>query len=132
MLSEISKQKLSSLVKTLRGKLSRREFGRLYGVSYSSVNNWENGTLSQLPQEESLDLLARLTGRTVPELVSYLLNSEVSFEVKPVPEGRTQHAATVDADVIVALLHSLPPEDRGYVLGKFKTSLEWDRIEVAA
>lgn len=129
MLSNPAKTRLKVLCQKLRGELSQRDFASLYGLSHSTVRKWEAQDIDNLPTEKSLRILARLTSSSVEDVIEYIVSNRDDLAIKAVPEGRRRHEATIDADLLVELLESLPESDRRYVRDKV-----WGKslIEVAA
>ena len=62
-----NRQKLSEIIKTARGTMSQRAFGRLLGVSATAVELWERG--DTVPDTENLAKLAARAGYSLEELV---------------------------------------------------------------
>ncbi|HAC63728.1 MAG TPA: hypothetical protein DCF68_09360 [Cyanothece sp. UBA12306] len=71
-------QRLSALVKELRGSLSKGEFARKLGVDRSTISVWESARV--YPESENLGKLARLKAWTLEELEAYLLEGELPTE----------------------------------------------------
>ncbi|MCF4969499.1 helix-turn-helix domain-containing protein [Nostoc sp. CMAA1605] len=72
-----SRQKLIEIIKSARGSLSQRAFGKLLGVSATAVQMWEKGV--KVPDTENLAQIAAKAGYTMEELLCCL-------EGKPVQE----------------------------------------------
>ena len=65
-----NRQKLSEIIKTARGTMSQRAFGKLLGVSATAVQLWERG--DTVPDTENLGKLAARAGYTLEEFLSFL------------------------------------------------------------
>ena len=65
-----SRQKLIEIIKLARGEMSKRAFGKLLGVSSTSVQMWEKGV--KVPDTENLAKIAARAGYTLEELLSCL------------------------------------------------------------
>ncbi|MEG5067537.1 helix-turn-helix transcriptional regulator, partial [Microcoleus sp. B3-A4] len=63
-------QKLSEIIKTARGTMSQRAFGKLLGVSATAVQLWERG--DTVPDTENLAKLAARAGYSLEELLRFL------------------------------------------------------------
>jgi transcriptional regulator with XRE-family HTH domain len=118
MLNKSAKLRLKKLSQALRGDLSQRDFAEIKGFSHSTIQKWEAQEINGLPSEKSLRILARLCKTSVDDVIEYLLLGTESLKIEPVPEGRPRHNATVDADLLVSLIESLPDEDRAYIRDK--------------
>jgi len=55
-----NRQKLSEIIKTARGSMSQRAFGKLLGVSATAVQLWERG--DTVPETENLAKIAARAG----------------------------------------------------------------------
>jgi len=71
-----NRQKLSEIIKTARGAMSQRAFGKLLGVSATAVQLWERG--DTVPDTENLGKLAARAGYTLEEFLSFLDGNPVS------------------------------------------------------
>lgn len=71
-----NRQKLSEIIKTARGTMSQRAFGKLLGVSATAVQLWERG--DTVPDTENLGKLAARAGYTLEEFLSILDGNPVS------------------------------------------------------
>jgi transcriptional regulator with XRE-family HTH domain len=80
--SESVRSRLAELIRDLRGDSSQREFARLLGISYTTIQDWEKQI--RLPSSKNLQRIAQLKGCTQTELLSYLFTDE--GEVKPQEE----------------------------------------------
>jgi transcriptional regulator with XRE-family HTH domain len=76
-----SKEKLAKIVKQARGERSYRAYGRLLGVSGTTVQGWEN--LEYVPERENLAKIAAHAGYTLTELILFL-------DEKPLPSPATR------------------------------------------
>lgn len=72
----VAKEKLAAVVKQARGSRSYRAYGKLLGVSGTTVQGWEN--LEYVPERENLAKIAADAGYTLSELILYL-------DEKPLP-----------------------------------------------
>ena len=75
-----SKQRLADLIKVLRGNQSQRAFAKNLGVSFASIQSWENGYA--MPSMDNLNLIATKAGYTLQGLIAYL-------EDRPIPKTAT-------------------------------------------
>jgi transcriptional regulator with XRE-family HTH domain len=71
-----NRQKLSEIIKTARGTMSQRAFGKLLGVSATAVQLWEKG--DTVPDTENLAKLAARAGYSLEELLRFLDGKPVS------------------------------------------------------
>lgn len=69
---------LAKLVKELRGNTSQREFAKLVGTSYTTIQDWEKQV--RLPSSKNLQRLSELKGWTQTELMNYLFSAGASHE----------------------------------------------------
>jgi len=74
-----AKEKLSTLVKELRGNQSYRAYGKVLGVSGTTVQGWENMTSE--PETSNLEHIAKLSGYTFQELLDFLNDRNVKSEI---------------------------------------------------
>jgi transcriptional regulator with XRE-family HTH domain len=65
-----SREKLIEIIKLARGEMSKRAFGKLLGVSATSIQMWEKGV--KVPDTENLAKIAARAGYTLEELLSCL------------------------------------------------------------
>ena len=70
------RQRLSELIREIRGERSLRELARELEVSAVSVNSWEKG--DSVPGIESLDAIAHAKGWTIYKLLAYLRGDNLS------------------------------------------------------
>lgn len=70
----LAKERLAQLIKELRGCTTQREFAKLLGTSYTSIQDWEKQI--RLPKEKNLKRIAQLKGWTQEELLRYLFLSD--------------------------------------------------------
>lgn len=73
-----SRDRLASLIRKLRGDQSQRAFAKTLGVSFASIQSWENG--DAMPSTENLTHIAKKSGYTIQGLIAYL-------EDRPIPMG---------------------------------------------
>ena len=71
-----NRQKLSEIIKTARGAMSQRAFGKLLGVSATAVQLWERG--DTVPETENLPKIAARAGYSLEEFLSILDGNPVS------------------------------------------------------
>ena len=72
-------ERLTQLIRELRGHQSQRQFAKRLGVSQSAVNLWESG--QAWPETENLEKLGALKGWNLEEIQTYLIKGELpSFE----------------------------------------------------
>lgn len=65
-----SRERLAEIVKTARGKMSQRAYGKVIGVSGTTIQGWENK--QYVPETENLARIAATAGMTLEELLDYL------------------------------------------------------------
>lgn len=70
------REKLIEIVKTARGSMSQRAFGKLLGVSATAVQLWERG--DTVPDTENLAKIAARSGYTLEDLLRCLEGKPVS------------------------------------------------------
>jgi transcriptional regulator with XRE-family HTH domain len=87
-----SKEKLAELIRQLRGDQSQRSFAKTLGVSFASIQSWENG--DAMPSTENLAVIAQKSGYTLQGLIAYL-------EDRPIPKNAS-------IEEIVMQIKSLP------------------------
>jgi transcriptional regulator with XRE-family HTH domain len=90
-----ARQKLANLVRNHRGGRSYRSYGKLIGVSGTTIQDWEN--LATVPSRENLTSIARTVGYTLQELVEAV-------------EGRN-HPNPTPIDRLIRQVESLPPQE---------------------
>ena len=73
-----SKEKLGDLIKKLRGDRSQRTFAKSLGVSFASIQAWENR--DSMPSTQNLAVIEGKSGYTLQGLISYL-------EDRPIPKS---------------------------------------------
>ena len=73
-----SQQRLSRLIKQLRGDRSQRSFAKTLGVSYAAVRSWEEA--ETMPAIKSLQKIATYSRQSVESLLQYLKHGEVEDE----------------------------------------------------
>ncbi|MGE5659310.1 MAG: helix-turn-helix domain-containing protein [Actinomycetota bacterium] len=71
-----NREKLSEIIKTARGSMSQRAFGKLLGVSATAVQLWERG--DTVPETENLAKIAARAGYSLEEMLSLLDGKPVS------------------------------------------------------
>jgi transcriptional regulator with XRE-family HTH domain len=65
-----AEERLSSLIRKLRGDKSQRQFAKFLGVSYAAVRSWEES--ESMPGLNSLEKIADYSNQTLEELLQYL------------------------------------------------------------
>jgi hypothetical protein len=95
-----SKQRLSELVKRLRGDQSYRAYGRFLGVSGTTVQGWENMTSE--PATENLEQLAKQAGYSMQELLDHLHGKSVNEEISVARMVR--HIAIMSRDEVAKIV----------------------------
>lgn len=70
-----SKFKFASVVKTLRGDMSKSAFARTLGVSHTAISNWEDA--QHIPDSKTLSKIAHKAGYTLDEFISYLEDKKI-------------------------------------------------------
>lgn len=71
------REKLIEIVKTTRGSMSQRAFGKLLGVSTTAVQSWERG--DSVPDTENLAKIAARAGYTLEQLLGYLEGNPLPY-----------------------------------------------------
>ena len=71
-------ERLSALIKELRGSLNKTQFAKRIGVERSSISVWELGR--SYPESENMRKIARLKGWSLEQLEAYLLKGELPTE----------------------------------------------------
>lgn len=89
--------RLAQFIKELRGDASQREFAKVLGISYTTIQDWEKQI--RLPSPKNLQRLSQLKGWTQAELLNYLF----AFD-----QANVQKADPVEH--IVSNLHNLSPK----------------------
>lgn len=70
----LAKQRLSELLKDLRGHQTQRQFAKLLGTSYTSIQDWEKSI--RLPSKKNLKRIAQLKDWSYEKLVFFLFASD--------------------------------------------------------
>ncbi len=70
------KEKLIEIIKTARGSMSQRAFGKVLGVSATAVQLWEKG--DTIPDTENLAKIAARSGYTLEDLLRCLEGKPLS------------------------------------------------------
>ncbi len=85
-------QRLSALVKELRGTNSQGQFAKKLGIGRSTISFWES--CLSYPEADNLQKLAHLKGWTLEELQTYLVKAQILHQPnKPLlREGKGQGA----------------------------------------
>lgn len=91
-MNDESRKKLVEIIKQARGPMSQRAFGKVLGVSATSVHMWEKGV--KVPDTENLAQIAARAGYSMEELLFCL-------EGKPVEE-------TSDVNWILRQISNMP------------------------
>ena len=78
---QLAKERLSQLIKDLRGRLTQREFARQLGTSYTAVQDWEKQI--RLPSDKNLKRIAELKGWSHEELVRYIFCADMQMIIDP-------------------------------------------------
>jgi transcriptional regulator with XRE-family HTH domain len=65
-----SREKLAKFVRNARGAMSYRAYGKIIGVSGTTVQAWEQQ--AYLPERDNLERLAESAGYSLQELLDYL------------------------------------------------------------
>ncbi len=71
-------QRLSALVKELRGSISQGQFAKKLGIGRSTISFWES--CLSYPEADNLQKLAHLKGWTLEELQTYLVEGILPTE----------------------------------------------------
>lgn len=72
-----SRKQLIEIVKTTRGSMSQRAFGKLLGVSTTAVQFWEKGVT--IPDTENLVKIADRSGYTIDEILKYVTTKPITY-----------------------------------------------------
>lgn len=94
-------QRLSELVKNIRGERTQRQFAKQIGVSFAAVRSWEEG--ESYPVLENLGKIASACGMTLEELLAYLKGEIEAGELAP--------RARIAEDLL-PYVNDLPREER--------------------
>ncbi len=79
-----AEERLSRLVKKLRGDKSQRQFSKILGVSYAAIRSWEEG--ESMPGLNSLEKIAQYSNQSLEQLLNYLKNTgEDKSQVSSLP-----------------------------------------------
>lgn len=92
---KLAKERLAQLIKELRGIKTQREFAKLLGTSYTSVQDWEKQI--RLPKENNLKRIAQLKGWTPEELLCHLF----------LLENRSEVASTNSLEILIPQVQKL-------------------------
>ena len=65
-----AEERLSRLIKNLRGEKSQRQFAKVLGVSYAAIRSWEE--CESMPGLNSLEKIAIYSNQSLEELLNYL------------------------------------------------------------
>ena len=95
-----NRQKLSEIIKTARGTMSQRAFGKLLGVSATAVQLWEKG--KSIPDTDNLAQISVRAGFTLEELLAHL-------EGKPMREP-------VDTNDLLKKIQCMPLSDLAVIV----------------
>lgn len=99
-MNEAEKEKLVTILHSLQGELSQRQFAFKLGVTAHAINNWLNKV--SLPNRENLEKLAKHMNISVDDLLSILRDKPVSSE---------SHNIT-NATIAFNLLQNLPKAEK--------------------
>jgi hypothetical protein len=91
------RQRLSALLKELRGDASIRSFCGNRGIHYSAWRQWE--TCESVPGYENLEKVATLRGWTMDQLLAYLRTGD-------------ENENPFDIEIVVAYIKGLPDSER--------------------
>lgn len=110
----LAKERLSQLVKDLRGRVTQREFARRLGTSYTAVQDWEKQI--RLPSNKNLKRIADLKGWTQEDLIRYIFCSA---------QLTADFADPVEA--IIAQVRELSQEQMQLLMGYLnaRLSIDW-------
>ncbi|MDJ0574208.1 MAG: helix-turn-helix transcriptional regulator [Xenococcaceae cyanobacterium MO_234.B1] len=75
-----SQERLSRLIKQLRGEQSQRAFAKTLGVSYAAVRSWEE--CETMPGIKSLQKIATYSKQSVENLLNYLKYGDIENQSK--------------------------------------------------
>jgi len=82
-MNEGAKQKLSKLIRTLRGGSTQKEFAQKLGVTYGAIQSWEKAEVDN-PSSASLIKIGNYMGVTLQQLLEQL-NDKPSSDTTPNP-----------------------------------------------
>lgn len=103
LMDNLAQERLSRLIKKLRGDRSQRSFAKSLGVSYASIRTWEEG--ESMPGIASLQKIAEYSNQSIEELLQYLSGEEEDKSSKlPFP-------AVKSADDIIPHLENLSKQE---------------------
>lgn len=91
-----ARERLAKIVRQARGQMSYRAYGRLLGVSGTTVQGWE--TLQYVPERDNLAKIAAHAGYTLEELLRYL-------------EGDLPDPSLGSKEVLLKAMRQLPKEE---------------------
>jgi len=74
-MDRLQQDRLSGLLKELRGEVSQRQYAKRLGVSYSALRSWED--LESVPGLQKLEVIASFKGWTLEQLLDYLRGQEL-------------------------------------------------------
>jgi transcriptional regulator with XRE-family HTH domain len=94
-MTQESKERLSALIKRLRGALTQKEFAKRLGVTTGAIQAWENAEVT--PGGNNLLRIAREAGYTLEDLMIYLEGENPALE-----PGEIEH--------LIRRIYTMPPK----------------------
>lgn len=83
-MNQESKERLSELVKRLRGSFSQKVFAKRLGVTTGAIQAWENAEVT--PGSSNLSRIAKEAGYTLEELMTYLEGEAPAPEINEIEQ----------------------------------------------
>lgn len=81
-----AEERLSSLIRKLRGDKSQRQFAKSLGVSYAAVRSWEES--ESMPGLVNLGKIADYSNQTLEEVLQYLKDEgDDQSKIVPFPKA---------------------------------------------
>lgn len=102
LMDSFAQERLSSLIKNLRGERSQRNFAKSIGVSYASIRTWEEG--ESMPSVTNLKKIASYSNQSVEQLLDYLSGSEDKSSKNDLPVFTT-------ADEVIPYLRQISKQE---------------------
>lgn len=103
LMDSLAQERLSNLIKELRGERSQRNFAKSLGVSYASVRTWEEG--ESMPSVKNLKKIAKYSNQSVEELLNHLSGEgENKSSINKVPSLKI-------AEEVIPYIKDLPKKE---------------------
>lgn len=103
--NKVNKNKFATVVKTLRGKKTYREFAAMMGVSHPTIKAWEEGIHE--PKKKAVERIAALRGETYQEFMAYLEDSSPQ-DYEPLELNSEINIEDIPFEVIVLKVQTMP------------------------